>query len=581
METNAIELGDSSGKRKKKRSLNQQIKKRFKKCSSFSKGRRFDQVEHEYFLRVFELESIFEGSVEEKAIFANNALAQTANREVECAYNQLISRVIEKLLPLATNDVLEKYFQAFGENLRPICGDNFASHVLQALLLQAAQRLLQGDPTDTDGVHAAQWKAWILKVSRFLLNNIEEFLWELYASPVLRTAIFCLAGLPHLDKHTNDNSGKGNSKDQEKVIAPDLPEEFVQLLEEFPDRISSWPHFKEMVDDSLSSGLLQSLLVALKPTSKKKYKSLCSKIIDVCFPPNGHESQMYSPAALPVLEVIIEQSKEKMLRKIYDQLLSNRLADMAKARVANITVQKFINKCNNPETLEEILNALVPHKHQILESRNHGVLVSLGQACERLKTGQSEFFQVITKMLCVEDNVEALVAAVLTMTPLPHQTTPRDSKHGSLIIQSMLKFQKPIKVVNSLLSYEPKQLAELLSTSFGSFITKAFCQSEYVGEKSRLKLILKLMGRYSYMAKTTFGSRSFDDLWDVADWKSRTLIAQDLAAGYSELTTTPCGRGVVTRVRLEDYRNRGEEGWRKMWQNFEAKRKLFAPIVGT
>ncbi|XP_046684784.1 pumilio homolog 23 [Homalodisca vitripennis] len=585
MQSNVSDQCDNSTKRKKKRSLNQQVKKRFKKSSSFSKGRRFEQVEHEYFMRVFELESIFEGSKDEKTIFANNALAQTANREVDCAFNQLISHVIEKLLPLATNDVLERYFQAFGENLRPICGDNFASHVLQALLLQATQRLLQGNSTDIEGVHAAQWKDWVLKVSRFLLNNIEEFMWERYASPVLRTAVFCLAGLPHLDKHsvTKDKGKKANhnviSVKQEEINPLKFPEEFLNLLEEFPDRIMKWPNFKEFVDDSLSSGFLQCLLIALKLKSRKKYTSLCNKILDECFPPNAHESKMFSPVALPVLEVVIEQSKDKMLRKIYDCLLSKRLVDMATARVAQITLQKFINKCNNAEMLEEILNALIPMQN-LLQSGNHGVLVSLCQACERLKKGQSKFFQALKKALCVEDDCEQLVPAIMAMTPLPHQSSLRDSKHGSLIIQSILGFQKPTKVVNSLLSYEPKQLADLLSTSFGSFITKAYCKSEYVGEKSRLKLIQKLMGRYSYMAKSIFGSRSFDDIWEVADFKSRTMIVKDLAGGYSELTTTSCGRGVMTKVRLEDYRSKGEEHWKRTWQKIESKRKLFAPIIG-
>lgn len=50
-----------------------------------------------------------------------------------------MSRVIENLLPLATNEVLEKYFDAFGTNLRPICVHEFASHVLQALMVIATK----------------------------------------------------------------------------------------------------------------------------------------------------------------------------------------------------------------------------------------------------------------------------------------------------------------------------------------------------------------------------------------------------------------------------------------------------------
>lgn len=49
------------------------------------------------------------------------------------------------------------------------------------------------------------------------------------------------------------------------------------------------------------------------------------------------------------------------------------------------------------------------------------------------------------------------------------------------------------QLVNSLLMYESKQLADLLSSQYGSFVTKQFCESEFIGEKSRQKLIHQLM----------------------------------------------------------------------------------------
>lgn len=86
----------------------------------------------------------------------------------------------------------------------------------------------------------------MLKVSKFLLNNIEEFMWDRYTNPGLRTAMLCLAGLPQLDKHSkteNSASSKNNSSSTEdELYAP--PEECLKVLEEFYKRISDWPQFK-------------------------------------------------------------------------------------------------------------------------------------------------------------------------------------------------------------------------------------------------------------------------------------------------------------------------------------------------
>lgn len=64
--------------------------------------------------------------------------------------------------------------------------------------------------------------------------------------------------------------------------------------------------------------------------------------------------------------------------------------------------------------------------------------------------------------------------------------------HGSLILQELLKFNKPIKVVNSLLAMEPASLRGLLSDPKGSHVTDVFMTSTTIGEKSREGLVKSL-----------------------------------------------------------------------------------------
>jgi nucleolar protein 9 len=65
---------------------------------------------------------------------------ETIDEEVNYSCNQLASAALEKLLPAANDTALRRFIEAFGQNLRPICSDPYASHVLEKLLLIVSQR---------------------------------------------------------------------------------------------------------------------------------------------------------------------------------------------------------------------------------------------------------------------------------------------------------------------------------------------------------------------------------------------------------------------------------------------------------
>ena len=51
--------------------------------------------------------------------------------------NQLVSRVLEKLLPFASDDVIKRFMTSLADDLRRVATDPFASHILQLLLNMA------------------------------------------------------------------------------------------------------------------------------------------------------------------------------------------------------------------------------------------------------------------------------------------------------------------------------------------------------------------------------------------------------------------------------------------------------------
>lgn len=78
--------------------------------------------------------------------------------------------------------------------------------------------------------------------------------------------------------------------------------------------------------------------------------------------------------------------------------------------------------------------------------------------------------------------------------------------HGTLLIQAILNFNKPIKMINSLLSLDPNELKSLISNTMGSHIVDSYMKSNYVGEKSRERFIKKLQVKFTFFLskKNTF-----------------------------------------------------------------------------
>jgi len=65
--------------------------------------------------------------------------------------------------------------------------------------------------------------------------------------------------------------------------------------------------------------------------------------------------------------------------------------------------------------------------------------------------------------------------------------------HGSLLVQSMLRFSRPDVVVNSLLSLTAAELQAVCCDSAGSHVVTAFVNSETVTRRSELYTQLQVI----------------------------------------------------------------------------------------
>lgn len=212
---------------------------------------------------------------------------------------------------------MERYIDVLSPELRKLCADNFTSHVVETLLRVACDRAtlsLQPQESSSDSEEVPKKKAkkepkkedskyeeehlqkcheFTIKISKYALNNLEEFVWDQYANHILRSVLKCLSGITLLPGEkpkvnifkTTVDDGKGIPPHLTVMTYKIIPEEFKEIVKEFVNRLSSWPQFKDMPYQNITSGLLQVLLYAIKNVDKNATKEVVRKLLDESFAP--------------------------------------------------------------------------------------------------------------------------------------------------------------------------------------------------------------------------------------------------------------------------------------------------------
>ncbi|XP_012265339.2 nucleolar protein 9 [Athalia rosae] len=585
-------------KRKKKKSFIQNARKYGRK-GTYGRGSHLDEDTYQYMVRVLELmrDDAFPSS-EEKLIFVNNVYEQTLEHEVDYACNQIGSRVIDSLMSYASLEVINRIATAFMEMLRPICSDRFASHVLQKILTVCAERGTRHlNKEESKEITIAVkdedvkiYNEWLLKLSKYVMNNMEEFVWDTYANHIIRTVIELLGGLIVNCPAGSDNKSKKNAEydlTKRKVV----PQDYSELLLEICRRLSSWPQLPEFPRSESTSGLLQVLLYSVKDVDKKVSKVLAKKVVTDCFPGEDElqiSSAFQSESSMRLLEACIAVARPKLYIKIHAKFFVTRLGKLSVMVGANFTVQRLFNHCQVKEELEMMFDEISTHFGEILEKKHFGVIASIGNACRRLQARQGAFVNALSKALhCDEpidkqDTIALVVAQMVPSDKLPSRETGgeyRVNLHGSLILQSILHFNKPIKIVNSLLMANGSDLRILFTDPRGSRVMDAFAESKFIGEKSREKMARRLSGNWVQLACSKHGSRSLEKVWQWSPLKQKLWIIEELASAGASMQATETGKIISSKLNVPLFA-RSRKDWIEALGKEEKTKALFADIIG-
>ncbi|XP_055692898.1 uncharacterized protein LOC129795537 [Lutzomyia longipalpis] len=520
---------------------------------------------------------------EGKELLARNVMDYTRGREITLASHQIASKVIENLLEYCNEVTLGEYQDAFKQDIRTLCANRFSSHVLEKLISLSATRFLTNsaegsNPPEKKIKEEAEvdpgekCKLFVETCSKFLLNNMEDFVWDPYANHVIRTCLKSLSG--QMD---------------EKLSFPGVPEEWGDVVKEYASRLRDWPFFVDFPYQELTSGLLQTLTVALARIDKSALKSIGGfftqpqntedpveenkeEAAEDAENPSKLHKLFTTESSIRFLEVLIGVAGKKLFSKIFLRLFQGNLKELSLMKSANFCVQKILDNMKEKEELSSCFTELDAHTGEILQNGYTGVILSLCQACRRLEINQHQFIRSLKRALnCQKEGNFAL--CVLKLKPqemVAEDTSTFVHIHGSLIVQEMLKFRKPIDVIQSILTIPPDQLVNLLNTAKGSFLVDAFFASPHVGEKSRVSFVNHLIGFFIDLAINKFGSRSIERLFEASSSELRCKIIAELAEKINKLQSTPFGFIVSKKLHVAEYKQNAKR-WNSIYNKGHKK----------
>ncbi|XP_070490877.1 nucleolar protein 9 [Chironomus tepperi] len=540
---------------------------------------------------------------ESRILLINNFIEAIPDNQFEAvAQHGLGSKVIDSLIGFSSSENFEKFTSNLSS--RKLYTDIKSTFVLECCMRIATIRALANESIkdessvddepatkkgkyvkrstdieynlklDVKPEHIQYCNELVMRLSKFVLNNIEDLL-KSQGNHFVRTCLLSLSGIINIKSHDRNAPNQINLvTDYQKTINP----EWIEIACDFATRIIQWPQFADLAFDEKSSTFLQILCQVLHNIKQQDtLKKLIKAIMKKCFMDEEEEGQeeasdeknfeilkpFTNRSAQFLLESVIQYCDEKQFLKIYNRYFKDYIVQMSDTSF-NFTVQRLIDAVKNKEIFEEIFNQLTPQFSNLLQNGKTGVVLAICKACDRLSFKQGQFIQSLLRCLECEKSPNFTIQCITNLMPLKviEQKTEVDVHlHGSLILQHILKFNKPIKIVQNLLDMKPQHLSDIFCHPKGSRIADAFLESKFIGEKSREKLIKHLEGMYLKMALSRNGSHVLEKLYNISSDGQKEEIVKEISERMNQINSSQSGKIVAYKFNVEMY-SRNPNQWR-------------------
>ncbi|KAL7960662.1 armadillo-type protein [Trichoderma compactum] len=186
--------------------------------------------EQEYFRRADEMLELNQfPTPEERDIFLQSVYREAKGKELKVASSQSCSRLMERLIQLASTAQKKQLFEAFGGHFLSLVQHRFASHCCEALFLRSAGVVTQelagftGFVMDTKGADVdvqqpeASMEHLILATLDELEGSLGYLITDRFASHTLRVLLLVLSGMP-LEEQSSRTLLKSKRKEKITVV---------------------------------------------------------------------------------------------------------------------------------------------------------------------------------------------------------------------------------------------------------------------------------------------------------------------------------------------------------------------------
>ncbi|XP_069044165.1 nucleolar protein 9 [Lepisosteus oculatus] len=573
--------------------------------------KRLDAMSVGYFRRVSaRLEEEF-STEEERDMFVENVLSEVRGQAVSVATDITGSVALQKLLPLASpaqvGGVLTELGGDSGAQFKAVSCDRCGAHIVETALRQTHRLRVEDPEATTENRSEADGQAdgeedhgmlekQVLALSCAVVDNLLEFAQDAHGTFVVRRLAETLGG--RLTQGRPDRQTGRKPRDfSTQVIDFQVPPSFEEALDRLSDCLLD--NINVFVTHSLACPVLQTVLTV----SQKKRPELCQRLTE------GIMGYLASLSAAPgtspllvflkdqtssrLLEMLIAACGKLLLRDLYRNHFRGHLVSLALHPIANFPVQRLTAAAAKHKLFLKIFDELSEGLEAILATGHMGVIVQLAESCSQQEERQAQCTQALLEAFhcwdppsrrtsCAPLLLSLLAYEVYYHTDSPGGDTETSQRplseicyHGSLLVQSLLRFSDCSVVKTSLNSLPASDLLTLATDPSGSHVLEAHLRSLNKGKNKFLK---KLQGHLVKIACSKHGSRFLESVWNNSQLKHKREIAQELVPSEAVLRADQFGRHVCRNFALPHFLKRRSQ-WEELQGAQSKKRKMFSDIL--
>ncbi|KAK5012783.1 Nucleolar protein 9, partial [Cryomyces antarcticus] len=522
-----------------------------------------DEEEQGYFKRADEMLELNQfDNPEERSLFLASVFREAEGKELKIANSQSCSRLMERLVLLATPVQLKTLFQKFSGHFLHLIQHRFASHCCEALFIHSAPIVslevtaaLESEDTKTEnGGFVLSMENLFLSTIKELEGNLGYLMTERFASHTLRVLLVVLSGQP-LEQSTTKSVLQSKRKEKIGVHGAEKPKDTALGKRTVPDSFSD--ALAKLITDSVL-GLDTTYLRALAthPTGNPTLQLLLqleltqfgkqrakdeNSIIHKLLPDDpiveGTESAsfinglVYDAVGSRLLESIVEFAPGKLFKALYREFFKERIGSLARNEIAGYVVSKILERLSK-EDLEVAVELINPQVANLAERNRTGVIRTLIERCaaRRVDTQPTALQLELAYSIGGEFDIRNLLK-MGRISPSKEEETRKDVNganasqtaksaperaHGSLLAQSMILIPGALSglIFESLVGLGPEPLMEIAKDPIASRTLQAALTSPNATIIHRRKLIQQLYGHIGELALDQSASYVVDAIWE-------------------------------------------------------------------